>query len=116
MAHGDDQPLSIRPSPVADRKPQNIAEFIARANAQPGGFRAINEAKLREELAQEEAEYGDALDRDVDMTDVDQDDDDDEDAPRDLQEVRMEMLKNLEYGSPHRSRELVDTSYSMIIN
>ncbi|QGI96748.1 hypothetical protein CEK26_009817 [Fusarium fujikuroi] len=96
MAHGDDQPLSIRPSPVADRKPQNIAEFIARANAQPGGFRAINEAKLREELAQEEAEYGDALDRDVDMTDVDQDDDDDADAPRDLQEVRMEMLKNLD--------------------
>ncbi|KAK2673340.1 Mediator complex, subunit Med17 [Fusarium oxysporum f. sp. vasinfectum] len=56
MARGDDQPLSIRPSPVADRKPQNIAEFIARANAQPGGFRAINEAKLREELAQEEAD------------------------------------------------------------
>lgn len=110
MARGDDQPLSIRPSPVADRKPQNIAEFIARANAQPGGFRAINEAKLREELAQEEAEYGAALDRDADMADGDQDEDDDQDAPRDLQEVRMEMLKNLEYGIPRRNRELDNIS------
>jgi mediator of RNA polymerase II transcription subunit 17, fungi type len=108
MAYGDDPPLSLRPSPVADRKPQNIAEFIARANAQPGGFRAINEAKLREELAQEEAEYGDALDRDVDMADGDQDEDNDQDAQRDLQEVRIEMLKNLEYESPCCSRELDD--------
>ncbi|KAF9781058.1 hypothetical protein IL306_014254 [Fusarium sp. DS 682] len=99
MAYSDDsQPLSLRPAPVADRKPQNIAEFITRANAQPGGFRAISEAKLREELALEDAENSDALDKDVDMADADEDDDDDDDqdAPRDLQEVRMEMLKNLD--------------------
>lgn len=103
MATGDgdsDQPLSLRPNPVADRKPQNIAEFIARVNAEPGGFRALSEAKLREEIAQENAANGDAQDKDADMADGDEDDDDDQDAMSDPQEVRMEMLKNLEYANP----------------
>ncbi|KAF4452227.1 calcium channel yvc1 [Fusarium austroafricanum] len=98
MAPGDDnQPLSLRPPPVADRKPQNIAEFIARVNAQPGGFRAISEAELKEEIAQKDAKNGDAQDKDLDMADGHEDDEDeDQDALRDLQEVRMEMLKNLD--------------------
>ncbi|CAJ0547816.1 Ff.00g045700.m01.CDS01 [Fusarium sp. VM40] len=102
MAAGDgdsDQPLSLRPNPVADRKPQNIAEFIARVNAEPGGFRALSEAKLREEIAQENAANGDAQDKDADMADGDEDDDDDQDAMSDPQEVRMEMLKNLDVAA-----------------
>ena len=100
MTPGDDgQPLSVRPPPVADRKPRNIADFIARVNAQPGGFRAISEAKLREEIAQENAAGGDSQHKDVDMAEADEDDnDDDHDATRDPQEVRMEMFKNLEYA------------------
>lgn len=47
-------PLSLRPFPVADQKPKNLAEFIARVNAQPGGFRSITEEKLREELRNSE--------------------------------------------------------------
>lgn len=108
MAPGDDsQPLSLRPPPVADRKPQNIAEFIGRVNAQPGGFRALSEAKLREEIARENATNGDSQEKDVDMIEGDEDEDEDEqDAIRDPQEVRMEMFKNLEYGMPFSFKKI----------
>ncbi|KAF4973474.1 hypothetical protein FSARC_242 [Fusarium sarcochroum] len=98
MAPGDDgQPLSLRPHPVADRKPQTIAEFIGRVNSQPGGFRAISVDKLKEEIAHRDAANGDAQDKDVDMAEAgDDDDSEDQDATRDPQEVRMEMLKNLD--------------------
>ncbi|KAM5346788.1 hypothetical protein ACJ41O_009793 [Fusarium nematophilum] len=101
MAPGDDgQPLSLRPHPVADRKPKNIAEFIARVNAEPGGFRSLSEAKLRDEIAARQATNGDALDRDVDMADSGQDEEedqeDDQDEARDAQEARMEVLKNID--------------------
>ncbi|KAF5018421.1 hypothetical protein F66182_9595 [Fusarium sp. NRRL 66182] len=91
----DGQPLSLRPNPVADRKPQNIAEFIARVNAQPGGFRAISVDKLREEIA---ARDRDAQEKDMNMADTgdEADEDEDQDATKDPQEVRMEMLKSID--------------------
>jgi mediator of RNA polymerase II transcription subunit 17 len=108
MTPGDDsQPLSLRPPPVADRKPRNIAEFIARVNAQPGGFRALSEAKLREEIAQENATNGDSQQKDVDMVEADEDEEEeDQVATRDPQEVRMEMFKNLEYEKPLLARRI----------
>ncbi|KAM6523833.1 RNA polymerase II mediator complex subunit [Fusarium solani] len=101
MAPGhDDQPLSLRPNPVADRRPKNIADFIARVNAQPGGFRALSEDKLREEIAARDAANGDAAeDKDVHMAETGQDEDDedeDQEAERDPQEVRMEVLRNID--------------------
>ncbi|CAM1501804.1 Fc.00g037880.m01.CDS01 [Cosmosporella sp. VM-42] len=97
----DGHPLSLRPTPVADGKPKNIAEFIARVNAQPGGFRALDEKKLREEIrAREELkrreENGEIMsteeDEDVDMSDG-QDDDDDANDP---DKAREEVLKNID--------------------
>lgn len=102
MASGDDgPPLSLRPHPVADRKPKNLAEFIARVNAQPGGFRAVTEAKLREEIRirEESIQNGDAADEDVDMSDGGGDDEEDED--KDPNEARMEVLRNIEYVLLH---------------
>ncbi|KAM0356124.1 hypothetical protein ACHAPU_000519 [Fusarium lateritium] len=98
---GQGQPLSLRPNPVADRKPQNIAEFITRVNAQPGGFRALSAAKIREEIEQENAANGDAQDKDkdADMADADEDEEEDQDAMADPQEVRIEMLKNLDVAA-----------------
>lgn len=98
MAPGDDgPPLSLRPHPVADRKPKNLAEFIGRVNAQPGGFRAVSEDKLREEIRTREANNanGEAADEDVDMSEGG--DEEDEDVARDPHEARMEVLKNIEY-------------------
>ncbi|KAH6973481.1 subunit 17 of mediator complex-domain-containing protein [Ilyonectria sp. MPI-CAGE-AT-0026] len=97
MAPGDDgPPLSLRPHPVADRKPKNLAEFIGRVNAQPGGFRAVSEDKLREEIRTREANNanGEAADEDVDMSEGG--DEEDEDAARDPHEARMEVLKNID--------------------
>ncbi|KAH7158180.1 subunit 17 of mediator complex-domain-containing protein [Dactylonectria estremocensis] len=98
MASGDDgPPLSLRPYPVADRKPKNLAELIARINAQPGGFRAVSEAKLLDEirLRDENNQNGETADDDVDMSEGG-DDEDDEDAARDLNEAHMDVLRNID--------------------
>ncbi|KAF4976215.1 hypothetical protein FZEAL_7078 [Fusarium zealandicum] len=103
MAPGDDgQPLSLRPHPVADRKPKNIAEFIARVNAEPGGFRALSETQLRDEAVAREATNGETQDKDVDVdmaetgNDEDEDEEGEQDAARDPQEVRLEVLRNID--------------------
>ncbi|KAL6854241.1 subunit 17 of mediator complex domain-containing protein [Trichoderma novae-zelandiae] len=85
-------PLSLRPFPVADQKPKNLAEFIARVNAQPGGFRAVTEAKLREDLNSSESSDG-AADQDEDMSDAGAEN---EAAEKDPNVARMEVLKNID--------------------
>ncbi|KAL6889730.1 subunit 17 of mediator complex domain-containing protein [Trichoderma longibrachiatum] len=86
-------PLSLRPFPVADQKPKNLADFIARVNAQPGGFRAVTEAKLREELKNSESSDG-AADEDEDMSsDAGPEN---EVAEKDPNVARMEVLKNID--------------------
>jgi mediator of RNA polymerase II transcription subunit 17, fungi type len=98
MALGDGPPLSLRPFPVADKKPKNLGEFIARVNAQPGGFRLLSEARLREQAALNSQKDKDAVDEaDMDMSDGDEEDEEDEeDAANDPGQARMEVLKNIE--------------------
>lgn len=97
-------PLSLRPLPVNDGKPKNIAEFIAWANMQPGGFRALNEKKLQEEIkAAEEArrrkeENPDAEeDEDVEMKDKE---DEAGDPAKDPMKAKEEVLRHIEYVKP----------------
>lgn len=87
-------PLSLRPFPVADQKPKNLAEFIARVNAQPGGFRSITEDKLREELRNSEDPEA-AADQDEEMSEAAGEADV---AEKDPNVARMEVLKNIEYA------------------
>lgn len=95
MASDDSQPLSLRPFPVpdADKKPNTIADFIARINNQPGGFRSVTEDELNREIEEEELKRrnGVQADDDVDMSDSDAGDD-----AKDPVAVRMEVLKNIE--------------------
>ncbi|KAL7800021.1 subunit 17 of mediator complex domain-containing protein [Trichoderma ceciliae] len=92
MSSRDGPPLSLRPFPVADQKPKNLAEFIARVNAQPGGFRSVTEDKLREEL--KNSEYSDgAADRDEDMSETGLETDI---AEKDPNVARLEVLKNID--------------------
>jgi mediator of RNA polymerase II transcription subunit 17 len=96
MSSGDGPPLSLRPFPVGDQKPKNLAEFIARVNAQPGGFRSVTEDKLREEL--KNSEYADAAaEHDEDMSEAGGEN---EVAEKDPNVARMEVVKNIEYGYP----------------
>ena len=85
--------LSVRPAPIADRKPKNLAEFIARVNAQPGGFRALDADQIRTEI---EARKGQREDDNAIESSSSDEEDDDEDAPKDLNAIRMEVLKNIE--------------------
>lgn len=97
MTSGDGPPLSLRPYPVADKKPKNLAEFITRVNAQPGGFRSVTEASLTEEInaREERASNGIVEDEDEDMSDVDEEGEDDA-TWKDPQLAKMEVLRNIE--------------------
>ncbi|KAL7948398.1 subunit 17 of mediator complex domain-containing protein [Trichoderma barbatum] len=93
MSSGDGPPpLSLRPFPVADQKPKNLAEFIARVNAQSGGFRSVTEDKLREELKNSENADG-TVDHDEDMSEAAAEN---EAAEKDPNVARMEVLKNID--------------------
>lgn len=94
MAPGESAPLSLRPFPVSDKKPKNIAEFVARVSAQPGGFRSLNSAELRDDAAAKETSGADDA-MEVDEADVSEDDEDDE-AETDPAKVRQEILTSLE--------------------
>lgn len=97
MAPNDGPPLSLRPFPVADKEPKNLADFIARVNAQSGGFRSVTEATLHDEIRSREETNGAVQEEDVDMSDAgDGDEDEDDAAPRDPNVARMEVLKNME--------------------
>ncbi|KAM3558870.1 hypothetical protein MY1884_003762 [Beauveria asiatica] len=117
MATGDGPPLSMRPFPVADKSPKSLADFIARVNALPGGFRSVTETSLEEELdarrdgtttaaaaAAAAGEEGAAQDDDVDMSDDanaddDEEDDDEDTAAKDPMTARMEVLRNIDTAS-----------------
>jgi mediator of RNA polymerase II transcription subunit 17 len=95
MATSDGPPLSLRPVPIADTKPKNLAEFIARVNAQPGGFRAVTEDKLQEEIRARE-EDGDTNEPE-DAVMEDDAPEDETSAAKDPALARLEVLKNVEY-------------------
>lgn len=93
MASPDGPPLSLRPFPVADKAPQNLAEFIARVNTQSGGFRDVTENKLQDEIKSSQVVNGADTDpEDVDMSDLGHD----EEPVKDAALVRMDVLKNIE--------------------
>lgn len=93
MAPAEGPPLSLRPFPVADKSPKNLSDFISRVNALPGGFRAVTESKLEEEIRARQDANPDDNGEDVDMSEGE--DADDADA-KDPNVARMEVLKNIE--------------------
>lgn len=97
MASGDGQPLSLRPFPVteADKQPKSVADFIARINAQPGGFRDVKEADLTQKLREQEPQQQDGdQDDDVDM--FDSQEEEEEVTAKDPNVVRIEVARQLE--------------------
>ena len=88
--------LSLRPFPVADRQPKNLADFIARVNAQPGGFRSLTDDALRQRARTDEAvDAADTVDAD-DAPMSDEADDDDAPPLKDPAVARLEVLKDIE--------------------
>lgn len=67
MASKSGSPFALRPLPLpqSERKPASIADFIARVNADKGGFRNLSEEGLRKQL---ETETNDVVEsKEVDM-------------------------------------------------
>ncbi|KAI1848261.1 hypothetical protein JX266_005974 [Neoarthrinium moseri] len=95
MASISASPFSLRPWPTGDKKPKNLGEFIARVNAERGGFRNVTEAELREEAqAQDEGRLTSA--NGSPGGESDSDDDAEADKSKTIIEAREEFLRNIE--------------------
>jgi mediator of RNA polymerase II transcription subunit 17 len=94
MASNNQSPFSLRPWPTGDKKPKTLAEFITRVNEQPGGFRNLNEAQLRQEIqAKQQGRVDDGSSED---DDEDDDDEIEDDKTKTAIVAREEFLKNIE--------------------
>ncbi|KAI6782565.1 Mediator of RNA polymerase II transcription subunit-like protein [Emericellopsis cladophorae] len=103
---GDATPLSLRPFPVADKKPKTISDFIGRINTQSGGFRDVTEVKLRNEIARQ-AQAGPPND-DADMSDGDEEEEE-EDADEeeiDPLQAREQVLREIDIAAYHADATL----------
>ncbi|KAK4042473.1 subunit 17 of mediator complex-domain-containing protein [Parachaetomium inaequale] len=90
----NNRPFSLHPRSAPRQGPQSIAEFIERANAQPGGFRGLNSADLRREIEASQNEVdGDDGDDDVDMAGDASDAGSDSPETKDVTAAREEILR-----------------------
>lgn len=83
-------PLALRPPPPPDRGPKNIAEFIRRMNAEPGGFRALDEDDIRRRIAAQKNK----ADADAEMEDADEADDEPS-KTAELVAARDDLMRNI---------------------
>lgn len=74
MASTPSTTFALSPLPVGDRRPKTIAEFIARVNAERGGFRNVTQDSLQKEI--EDGANGLVESLEVDMKDAAEDEDD----------------------------------------
>lgn len=94
MASSAQSPFSLRPWPTPDRKPKSLAEFIARVNATPNGFRNVTEESLRKEIEAEENGAADANDQ---MSiDSEEEENSTTATVEEIRAARDEMIKNSE--------------------
>ncbi|KAH9895510.1 subunit 17 of mediator complex-domain-containing protein [Xylariomycetidae sp. FL2044] len=103
--------FSLRPWPIGDKKPKNLGEFIARINADRGGFRNVTEAKLRDEVqAKDEGRM------DVDRSDGSSDSEDEPDStkPKTVAAAREDFLRNIEFA--HQSAMLSLDFVSLLLS
>jgi mediator of RNA polymerase II transcription subunit 17, fungi type len=83
-------PLALQPAPPPSRGPQTVAEFIQRVNAEPGGFRALNQDELRQQI---EARRNKG-ETDVEMADA-EDAEDEPSKASELLAAREELMRNI---------------------
>ncbi|KAK3935678.1 mediator of RNA polymerase II transcription subunit 17 [Diplogelasinospora grovesii] len=98
------------PRPPPPRRPKKIAEFIQRINAEPGGFRALNQAELRKEIAAK-AQQDEAKDE-IEMEDAPEAEGGVK--PKDILAARDELLRNIH--SAHQSSMLTLDFISLLIS
>ncbi|KAL1871981.1 hypothetical protein VTK73DRAFT_1811 [Phialemonium thermophilum] len=103
--------FSLQPPPPDDRKPKTLAEFIARVNAQNGGFRTVREDELHKLVEAEEQGIAESVD--VDMSDG-SDTEEDGETVKDIKTARDEILWNIEMA--HRNALLTLDFVSLLLS
>ncbi|KAI1816149.1 subunit 17 of mediator complex-domain-containing protein [Poronia punctata] len=114
MDNNGQSPFSLRPWPVGGKEPKTIAEFVARVNTLPGGFRELDEEKLRRKVRAKqrgEADY-DVMDGSSDEDD--EEDDSEEGKEKTAMDAREEFLRNLD--SAHQSAMLALDFVSLLLS
>ena len=90
-----DRPFTLQPRPAPSRGPQSIAEFIQRVNAEPGGFRALNEGDLKREIEANARQNDDNRDDDVEMEGAASEAESDVSEAKDVTAAREELLRTI---------------------
>jgi len=107
-------PFSLRPWPKGDKKPKNLAEFVARVNAEPGGFRSVTEDQLRDDIRIQEATAG------LDQQSSSSDDSDDEDESKDDEDTKDALAAREEFfrscDHAHQSAMLALDAVSLLLS
>ncbi|KAH7037101.1 subunit 17 of mediator complex-domain-containing protein [Microdochium trichocladiopsis] len=110
-------PFSLRPWPTGDKKPKNLAEFVARVHAEPGGFRSVTEDKLRDDIKALDDTAGldqpDSSSSDDDSDDGDDETKDDEDT-KDAIAARDEFFRSCDHA--HQSAMLALDAISLLLS
>ncbi|KXJ93694.1 subunit 17 of mediator complex-domain-containing protein [Microdochium bolleyi] len=108
-------PFSLRPWPTGDKKPKNLGEFVARVNAEPGGFRSVTEDKLREDIrALEETDPASPSSDDENDDDEADETKDDDDNTKDAIAARDEFFRNCDHA--HQSAMLALDAISLLLS
>lgn len=113
MASISPSPFSLRPWPTGDKKPKKLGEFIARVNAERGGFRNVTEMELREELHAKEDGRNQSAASSPD-SDSDMEVDSDGAKSKTTLEAREEFLRNIEFA--HQSAMLSLDFVSLLLS
>lgn len=117
MASTPGSHFALRPLPLpqSERKPANLAEFIARVNADKGGFRNVTEESLRKEL---EAEANDVVEsKEVDMLNGESDVDGDAESQitfEEFHEAFNEVRRNVDIA--HQNALLTVDFISLVLS
>ncbi|TLS22141.1 uncharacterized protein PpBr36_09783 [Pyricularia pennisetigena] len=111
-------PFSLRPWPTGDKKPKTMGEFIARANAAPGGFRSLNADDLRAQIEARKTgtppvEPSTHMDLDP-ASDSEEEGDDQTLTTEALRKARDEVLKNIEIA--HQSAMMTQDLVSLLLS
>lgn len=93
--------FALPPLPVGDRKPKSIADFIARVNAERGGFRNVTQDSLDKEIEDETNGLVEAME--VDTKDASETEDPTDQVDllefrKALDEVHMQAKYDIEAG------------------
>ncbi|KAL5906598.1 RNA polymerase II mediator complex subunit [Pyricularia oryzae] len=111
-------PFSLRPWPTGDKKPKTMGEFIARANAGPGGFRSLNADDLRAQIEARKTgttPVEPSAEMEIDAaSDSDEEGDNQTMTTEALRKARDEVLKNIEIA--HQSAMMTQDLVSLLMS